>query len=106
MSLESKKRGIRKTVLPFAGASSTLSISLKESHKRKTVENHKVNFDISPSCKHPRKDQDMFMKFEDKDQHERCNTSCDSWGGLANIILGDKPSNLSRLIDKVQHFKT
>ena len=50
MSIESKKRGIRKTVLPFAGASSTLSISLKESHKRKTLETHsKVNFDISPS---------------------------------------------------------
>ena len=88
--MENKKRGIRKTVMPFAGASSTLSISLKESHKRKTVENHsKVNFDMSPGYK-IHKPQEMFMKFEDKTEQERCNTSCDSWGGLANIILGEK----------------
>ena len=61
---------------------------------------------MSPSYKTHMKEQEMFMNFEDKTEQERCNTSCDSWGGLANIILREKNSNLSRLIDKVQHFKT
>lgn len=50
-----------------AGASSTLSISLKDSHKRKTaVDTHqKVNFDISPLSRNNVKKEEMFMNFED-----------------------------------------
>ena len=103
---EAKKRGIRKTIALGAGAHSSLSLSLKESQSRKTIMNQsKVNFEISPSNKGTKVNQDMFMKFEDQHNCEN-NTGSEVWGGLAGIILGERNKNLNKLINKVQHFRT